>query len=493
MNPTATLRSLRSFTGRARALHLSWMAFLATFLVWFDFAPFATTIAHHFHLSRGQTTTLSLCNLGLTVPARMLIGIALDRFGARRVYPAILWFAAITNAVFALAGSFAVLVISRLALSIVGAGFVVGIRMVAEWWPRQELGTAEGIYGGWGNFGAGAATVGLPLLADAVGGTSGWRWAIGAMSVVAAVWGVVYLRLARDTPSGGTWKRPLRQGALEVTTRGSVFGLIALTFPVVGILGLVAYRIELVHVISRTTLLGILTGLVVLAGAQVAQIVRVNRPALANAYPAHERYSLRPLAACCLAYAVCFGGELAVLSVLPTFFGQTWHLGVASAGVAAGTFGVMNLVTRPSGGVLSDRSGRRRETLVLALLGTALGFGAMSLLQGRWPIGAVVVLTVAASAFLQGGSGATFAVVPQIKAQVGGQLAGLTGAYGNLGGILWLYLLVYVTPQRFFLALAGAGIAAGAVALRLLPADTPSPLTITSSPGVARPEPAPAG
>ena len=45
------------------------------------------------------------------------------------------------------------LVVSRLMIGIVGAGFVVGIRMVSEWFPPAEVGTAEGIYGGWGNFG----------------------------------------------------------------------------------------------------------------------------------------------------------------------------------------------------------------------------------------------------------------------------------------------------------------------------------------------------
>ena len=60
---------------------------------------------------------------------------------------------------------------------IVGAGFVVGIRMVSEWFKPSELGTAEGLYGGWGNFGAAAATLGLPVVASIVGGNEGWRWA----------------------------------------------------------------------------------------------------------------------------------------------------------------------------------------------------------------------------------------------------------------------------------------------------------------------------
>ena len=77
-------------------------------------------------------------------------------------------FAVIPNTIFALSSSFCTLVLSRLALSVVGAGFVVGIRMVSEWFPPSEVGTAEGVYGGWGNFGAAAAAFSLPLFAGSV-------------------------------------------------------------------------------------------------------------------------------------------------------------------------------------------------------------------------------------------------------------------------------------------------------------------------------------
>ncbi len=63
------------------------------------------------------------------------------------------------------------LVVSRLLLGVVGAGFVVGIRMVSEWFPPAELGTAEGVYGGWGNFGAAAAACSpCRVVASAIGG-----------------------------------------------------------------------------------------------------------------------------------------------------------------------------------------------------------------------------------------------------------------------------------------------------------------------------------
>ncbi|HLH99269.1 MAG TPA: MFS transporter [Acidimicrobiales bacterium] len=471
------LRSLGRFRGKSRALHLSWSAFFVSFVLWFDFAPFAGPIGRQLHLSTAELTTISLCNVGLTVPGRMLVGMAVDRFGPRRVFPVILFLAVVPNTVFALADTFSALVLSRLALSVVGGGFVVGTRMVAEWWPPEETGAAEGVYGGWGNLGGGVATVGLPLVAAWLGGAAGWRWAIGLTGLLAAVWGVVYLTLARDTPDGAAWSPPAHQGALEVTSRRSVLGLALLVVPVAGVLGLTAYRIELVHVISTSMLAVLLAAVVLLAVALVAQVFRVNRPALAGSYAPAESYPLRSVALCCLAYAVTFGGELAMLSMLPTFFGSTWHLGVATAGAVAGTFGLMNLVTRPGGGVVSDLTGRRRAVLVAALVGVVAGFAVMSRSGAGWPVAAVAATGLVASACLQAGSGATFAVVPQIAPRLGGQVAGLVGAYGNIGGTVWLFLLLYITPQRLFAVIAACGAAAGLLVLRWLPAPavTPAP------------------
>ena len=42
-----------------RTLHLTWFAFFCTFVVWFGFAPFATTIGRQFDLTKGQLVTRS--------------------------------------------------------------------------------------------------------------------------------------------------------------------------------------------------------------------------------------------------------------------------------------------------------------------------------------------------------------------------------------------------------------------------------------------------
>jgi MFS transporter, NNP family, nitrate/nitrite transporter len=297
----------------------------------------------------------------------------------------------------------------------------------------------------------------------------------------------VYFLIAEDTPDGVAWVQPRRQGALEVTSPGAVIGLVLLSVPVVGVLGIVAYRLEQSKIIDSSGLAVCLIILAVLAAAQAAQVLRVNRPALARSYGEQDHYPFQSVALCSLAYAVTFGGELAVLSTLPTFFSQTWHLGVATAGIAGGTFGVMNLVTRPTGGIVSDVTGRRRWTLVGALAGSAICFCLMSLLGKDWPVVGAVLLGIVAAVFLQGGNGAVFAIAPQIDRRVSGQIAGMVGAYGNVGGIVWLFLLVYVAPQTMFLGIGLAAIVVGTAVVRFLP--DPMPISAAAEEPSAAPVP----
>jgi len=137
------LAELWSLQGRYKTLHLTWFAFFLTFVVWFNLAPLATTVKEDLGLSLSQIRTLAICNVALTVPARILIGMVLDKYGPRITYSTLLVFSAIPCLLFASAQDFNQLVIARLLLSIVGAGFVIGIRMVAEWFPPKEIGLAE--------------------------------------------------------------------------------------------------------------------------------------------------------------------------------------------------------------------------------------------------------------------------------------------------------------------------------------------------------------
>ena len=137
-------------------LHLTWIAFFLTFVTWFNMAPFNTTLMRALNLSHEQINILMICNVALTIPARIIIGSLVDHYGPRIVFTAILVLAGLVSLQFSIAVSFEECLASRLLMSIVGAGFVVGIKMIAEWFPPDKMGKAQGIYAGWGNFGAGS-------------------------------------------------------------------------------------------------------------------------------------------------------------------------------------------------------------------------------------------------------------------------------------------------------------------------------------------------
>ena len=139
--------NLLSFTGKMKTLHMTWFAFFLTFVVWFNLAPFRDEISQTFGLTGAQFKSLLILNVSMAIPARIIVGMLTDRFGPRKVYSALLLTASIPCFFFAFAQDYQQLAIARFALGFVGAGFVIGIRMVSEWFPHNELGTAEGIYG----------------------------------------------------------------------------------------------------------------------------------------------------------------------------------------------------------------------------------------------------------------------------------------------------------------------------------------------------------
>ena len=111
------LSDVWSLNGRYRTLHLTWFAFFLTFVVWFNLAPLATTVKADLGLSVAQIRTVAICNVALTIPARVLIGMLLDKFGPRKTYSTILIFSVVPCLLFASAQDFNQLVIARLLLS----------------------------------------------------------------------------------------------------------------------------------------------------------------------------------------------------------------------------------------------------------------------------------------------------------------------------------------------------------------------------------------
>ena len=457
--PSTAKLNLFSFKGNIRVLHLSWVAFFVSFFVWFNHAPLMGAIREAMNLTDQEVKTLLILNVALTIPARIIIGMTVDKFGPRIVYTLLLATSGILCFMFAVADSFQAMAITRFLLGFVGAGFVIGIRMIGEWFPARHVGLAEGIYGGWGNFGSAAAAMSLPITAQLIGGADGWRYAIAMTGVIALIYAVIYYRSVSDTPKGSTYFQPKKSGALEVTSKGDFFFYIVMKAPLFLALALLNWKLGAsnLDLYPMNAEIAAYAFLVILFAYQIYHIYAVNKGVFTKPVAKIHRYSFKQVAVLDLAYLVTFGSELAVVSMLPLFFLDTFELTPVMAGLLASGFAFMNLIARPGGGLASDLFGRKK-TLIIFLTGLSVGYLTMSQIDSSWWLPAAVGATMACSFFVQAGEGAVFAMVPLIKRRQTGQIAGMVGAYGNVGAVVFLTILSFVSTDIFFMVIAGAAI-----------------------------------
>jgi len=494
---------------RIRTLHYTWIAFFMTFYVWFNMAPLSSTMLD----SEGWLTDehikiLLIANVALTIPARIVVGALIDRFGARVVFTGLMVLMAIPTIAFALGTSFVQLLIARLFLSSVGAGFVIGIKMVAQWFPPKYIGRAEGFYAGWGNFGSAFAAMTMPwfaisFLGNWLGlGDDAWRWAMGVNGLVLAAYGVFYYFAVRDVPEGTTLRTSKKTEPMMCTSYGDLIQYLIWSFPLMGALGVLAWRISTVKIdgdsVLSTQALWVIYG--ILAAVYISHVVKtlqINLPYLRAGVPDDEKYHWGSVAALNATYFANFGAELAVVSMLPLFFETTFDgltngsgqqlVTATVAGVVAASFAFVNLVARPLGGYLSDKMANRKRTMLIYMFGIAIGFAGMAFI-GKWGAGVdsdglrtvvpsfggigwlvvAVGITVFASIFVQGAEGATFAIIPMINRRMTGQIAGMAGAYGNVGAVIYLVIFSLVDSRTFFLILAAGALASFLVTAFLL-------------------------
>ncbi len=483
-----------------RTLHFTWIAFFMTFYVWFNLAPMSTTMRGDLDwLTKEHVKILLICNVALTIPARILVGALIDRLGARIVFTGLMIVMSVPAIVFAFADSFTQMMISRLALGSVGAGFVIGIKMVAQWFPPKYVGRAEGFYAGWGNFGSAFAAMTLPWFALTVLGNwfdmgeGAWRWAMAINGLVLGIYGVMYYFLVRDVPDGRTLTKTKKATPMLCSSYKDLVQYLIWSIPLVGALGVLAWRISNVkvdgdYIISDTSLYAIYAVLTVIYIGHVGKTLNVNLPYLRAGVPEDEKYHFGSVAALNSTYFANFGAELAVVSMLPAFFEATFSplrsgdgsplVTATVAGLVASSFAFVNLVARPLGGYLSDLASSRKRTMLVYIGGIVVGFFLMGFIA-KWGTGvdddglrtvlpmfggvtwlvAAVAITIFASIFVQGAEGATFAIIPMVNKRMTGQIAGMAGAYGNVGAVIYLVIFSLVDSRTFFFILsAGAAV-----------------------------------
>ncbi|KAI7741364.1 hypothetical protein M8C21_000824 [Ambrosia artemisiifolia] len=145
-----------------------------------------------------------------------------------------------------------------------------------------------------------------------------------------------------------------------------------------------------------------------------------------------------------LTYGYCFGVELTMDNIIAEYFYDRFGVNIETAGVIAASFGFANWVSRPMGGVISDKLGKR-----FGMRGRLWGLwvvqtvaGVMCIWLGRvnslW--GSIVVMC-GFSFLVQAASGLTFGVVPFVSKRSMGVISGMTGSGGTVGAVVTQLLL----------------------------------------------------
>jgi NNP family nitrate/nitrite transporter-like MFS transporter len=445
--------NLISFSGKYRILHLTWFAFFMTFVIWLSIGPMMPFIQEALSLTDQQAKILLILNVGLTIPARIVVGMLVDKFGPKIMFSFILILGGLISIAFSWMQSYEQLAMMRFLSGFIGAGFVVGIRMISEWFPAKQTGTAQGVYGGWGNFGSAGAMFTLPFVAASFGDADGWRYAITAASLIAIAYGIFYYFNVSNTPKGSTYFKPKKSGAMEVTSFGDLVLYILMNIPLYLVLALLTWKLSPTKagLISTETTWMVYAILVSVFILQLFKIWQINAEFVKNPVPKQSRYHFKQVAILDWAYLATFGTELAVVSILAMFYVDWFELPKVTAALLAGVYPFINLFARPGGGWISDKIGRKL-TLVIAFSGISISFLILGNVdKDTWSISWVVGLTILGGIFSQAGSGAVFAMVPLIQRRLTGQIAGMVGAFGATGSVLFLTINSLVDYDQFFM------------------------------------------
>jgi len=183
-------------TNKVEQLIIATVGFFWCFLMWFSTAAFSPSIAAHYQLSIAALGLLASSAIWMAPVGRIVAGWASDRFGAPRTFAVILAVCGLVSIASAFTQDYTLLFAERVIVAIAGVSFVVGIQHVAQWFNANEIGTAEGLYAGTGNVGAGMGALLLPRIF----GTdyhAAFLW-LGIIALVIAAWYLARGQAARS-------------------------------------------------------------------------------------------------------------------------------------------------------------------------------------------------------------------------------------------------------------------------------------------------------
>ncbi len=385
-NKATAIRLFNFSTPQMRAFHVSWFAFFLCFFAWFGIAPLMAIVRDELGLTKTQIGNTIIASVAMTIFARLLIGYLCDRYGPRITYTWLLLLGSLPVMGIGLANSYETFLLFRLAIGAIGGAFVITQYHTSVMFAPNCVGTANATSAGWGNLGGGVTQMIMPLIFAGFVGLGfadfwSWRLSMVVAGLVCAITGVAYYKLTTDLPDGNF--KELRERG-EYRPPEKVKGTFAMACK--------DKRVWALFVV----------------------------------------------------YAGCFGIELTINNMAALYYKDYFGLGLKTAGLVAGLFGLMNIFARTTGGIIGDKFGERwglKGRVRWLFIGLFIE-GCALILFSRMTILPIAIGTmVVFSLFVQMSEGATFSVVPFINKKALGSVAGIVGAGGNAGAVAAGFLL----------------------------------------------------
>lgn len=192
------MNNLQTTVGeKRRALTTSTLAFTVCFAVWTIFSIIGIKIKAQLGLTDTQFGLLVATPVLTGSLSRLFLGIWTDQYGGRIVYTLQMLTTAVAAYLLTLVSTYEMFLLAALGVGLAGGSFAVGVAYVSRWYPKEQQGTALGIFG-MGNVGAAVTNFGAPLLLVALGGA--WQSVAQVYAVILAITAVLFFVFSKDDP-----------------------------------------------------------------------------------------------------------------------------------------------------------------------------------------------------------------------------------------------------------------------------------------------------
>lgn len=193
-------------------LGVNTFAFTICFAAWMMNGVLITFLVDNGVYSWGPTEMGWLIGIPVLTGAifRLPLGLATDKWGGRIVYGLLLIFTAIPMFMVSFCDSYWSFFIAGLGFGFAGTSFAVGIAYTSVWFPKNQQGTALGIFGA-GNAGAALTSLGAPSLLNWLTNNGqdidGWRHLPKMYAALLVITGVIFLlTTTKRLPPGSATK-----------------------------------------------------------------------------------------------------------------------------------------------------------------------------------------------------------------------------------------------------------------------------------------------